>query len=288
VLNPLDHLVLSPASATIAAGGSQTYTAGGFDAGSNSLGDVTPATTFAIGGGGSCTGASCTSTIVGDHTVTGTDGSATGTAVLHVNPAAATTLVVSGLTSPRTAGVSGSLTVTAKDAFGSTATGYTGTVHFTSTDGVAVLPANSTLTNGVGTFAVTLRTAGTQSVTATDSVTPTITGSQAGIVVTPAAAKTLLVHGLVSPYVAGAAHSVIVTAKDAYGNIATGYRGIVHFTSSDTHAVLPANYTFTAGDAGTHTFSFGVVLKTAGTRSVTATDTVTPTITGSQIGIVVS
>ena len=40
------------------------------------------------------------------------------------------------------------------------ATGYTGTVHFTSSDGAAVLPANSTLTNGVGTFSVTLKTAG--------------------------------------------------------------------------------------------------------------------------------
>ena len=34
-------------------------------------------------------------------------------------------------------------TLTAKDAFGNTATGYNGTVHFTSTDGQAVLPADS-------------------------------------------------------------------------------------------------------------------------------------------------
>jgi hypothetical protein len=83
-LNPLDHLVLSPASATIAPGGSQAYTAEGFDASNNSLGDVTSATTFTISGTGSCTAASCTSTVAGDHTVTGTDGSAHGTAVLHV------------------------------------------------------------------------------------------------------------------------------------------------------------------------------------------------------------
>ena len=35
-----------------------------------------------------------------------------------------------------------------------------------------------------------------------------------------------------------------VTAVDAYGNVATGYTGTVHFTSSDGQAVLPANYTF--------------------------------------------
>jgi hypothetical protein len=104
-----------------------------------------------------------------------------------INPAAATTLVVAGLTTPRTAGVAGTITVTAKDAYGNTATGYAGTVHFTSTDGAAVLPANATLTAGVGTFSVTLKTVGTLSVTATDTVTASITGSQSGIVVIAAA-----------------------------------------------------------------------------------------------------
>ncbi len=37
--------------------------------------------------------------------------------------------------------------------------------HFTSTDGQAVLPANSTLTLGTGTFSGTLKTAGTQTIT---------------------------------------------------------------------------------------------------------------------------
>jgi len=56
--------------------------------------------------------------------------------------------------------------------------------------------------------------------------------------------------------------------------------------STDPAAVLPAAYTFTGADGGTHTFS--VTLRTAGTRSVTATDTVTPSITGSQNAIVVN
>jgi len=62
---PLNHLVLSPASATITAGDSQSYTVEGFDASDNSLGDVTAATTLSIGGGGSCnnTAHTCTSTV---------------------------------------------------------------------------------------------------------------------------------------------------------------------------------------------------------------------------------
>ncbi|HEX7490907.1 MAG TPA: PQQ-binding-like beta-propeller repeat protein, partial [Candidatus Limnocylindrales bacterium] len=82
---PLDHLVLSPASATIVSGGSQAYAAEGFDHNGNDLGDVTGATTFTIDSGTACPADSCTSTAPGDHTITGTDGIATGTATLHVN-----------------------------------------------------------------------------------------------------------------------------------------------------------------------------------------------------------
>ena len=70
---------------------------------------------------------------------------------------------------------------------------------------------------------------------------------------------------------------LIFLAGIANNNVATSYRGTVHFTSTDTAAVLPANYTFVAGDAGVHTFN--VTLKTAGSRTVTATDTGTATIT---------
>ncbi len=58
------------------------------------------------------------------------------------------------------------------------------------------------------------------------------------------------------------------------------YRGAVAFSSTDGQATLPANYTFTAADAGVHTFSNGVVLRTAGSQMVTARDTITVTITG--------
>ncbi len=81
----LDHIVISPASATIAAGGSQVYTAQGFDASNNSLGDVTAFTTFSIAPNGSCTGATCTANVGGAHTVTGNDAGKTSTASLTVS-----------------------------------------------------------------------------------------------------------------------------------------------------------------------------------------------------------
>ncbi len=304
---------------------------------------------------------------------------------------AAASLAVSAFPSSTTAGVPVSFTVTAKNTDGTTATGFTGTVHFTSSDGQAGLPADYAFTAadaGVHTFGAILKTAGTQSITATDTTTASVTGTDTGITVRPAAASQLIfrqqpsattagqaispavtvdvedqygnvvsgdsstvtltlsigtfeggsatvaaaasggvatfstlkidmagsymlevtdgslssassssftvkpaaastmsVAGFLSPTTAGAAGNFTVTLKDPYGNIAGGYTGTVHFTSSDAKAVLPGNYTFTAADAGVHTFS--AALKTAGTQSLTVTDATTASLSGTDGGITV-
>jgi hypothetical protein len=100
--------------------------------------------------------------------------------------------------------------------------------------------------------------------------------------------QTLDVSGMTTPRTAGSIGSIRVTAVDAYGDRAPDYRGAVYFTSSDSTAELPFSYTFNATDAGSHVFSRTVILRTAGTQSVTATDTLTPSIRGSQTGIVVN
>jgi hypothetical protein len=252
------------------------YTFSGADAGTNTFAGV------ALNTAG-------TQSITATDTVSGSiTGSQTG---ILVNPTSASALAVTGFASPTTAGASNSLTVTARDVYGNTARGYTGTVHFTTTSTLASLPGNYAFLagdSGTHTFSgVSLRTSGTQSITATDTITGTITGSQPGITVNPATASTLTVAGFSSPTAAGATHSLTVTAKDAYGNTATGYMGTVHFTSTSTLASLPSDYTFLGGDAGSHTFT-NVSLNTASTQSITATDTVTSSITGSQTGITVN
>jgi len=54
----------------------------------------------------------------------------------------------------------------------------------------------------------------------------------------------------------------------------------VHFTSSDSAAILPNDYTFTTTDAGSHTFTNGITLLTPGTQTLTATATFALSITG--------
>src|SRR5207253_729454 len=125
-----------------------------------------------------------------------------------------------------TAGSSQAFSVTVKDAFNNTVTSYTGIVHFTSSDAGATLPANYTFVGGdagVHAFNATLNTVGSQSITATDTVTGSVTGSQGGITVNAGAATTLTVATFTSPTVAGVSHNFTVTVKDVGGNTVTAY-----------------------------------------------------------------
>jgi uncharacterized repeat protein (TIGR01451 family) len=66
--------------------------------------------------------------------------------------------------------------------------------------------------------------------------------------------------------------SMRLLVESSVTNIAlAGYLGTLHFTSSDGLAVLPADYTFTAADAGIH--SFQVTFNTLGSQTITMTDT---------------
>ena len=80
-----------------------------------------------------------------------------------------------------TVGTPVSVTVTALDASNNTVTNYSGTVHFTSTDGQAGLPGNSMLANGTGTLQMTLDTPGSQTITATDTVMASLSGTSNSI-----------------------------------------------------------------------------------------------------------
>ncbi|HEX5745976.1 MAG TPA: lamin tail domain-containing protein [Archangium sp.] len=80
------------------------------------------------------------------------------------------------------------------------------------------------------------------------------------------------------PVTAGVAQSVEVVVQDAFGNDAAGYTGTVRFTSEDGAATVPADYTFTAADAGRHPFT-GILVTRAGSHRLTVTDTVTAAFT---------
>jgi hypothetical protein len=106
------------------------------------------------------------------------------------------------------------------------------------------------------------------------------------ITVGPGPAQTLELTGLVDA-IAGTEQAVTVTARDAFGNVATGYRGTVLFNGGvGASWDFPSLPTFTANDAGVRVFP--VTAYTAGERTLTATDTVTSTITGSSEAVTIT
>jgi hypothetical protein len=177
-------LVVTPATATIAAGQPQTYTVEGFDSSGDDVGNVTASSSFVIGPNGSCDGAVCTATAAdaasGSHTVTVTGGSATTTVSLTVTAAAAKTVTATSganQAAMTNAAFALPLAATVTDAFGNPVpnvvvtfsaptTGASGAFSgvatataTTNASGVATSPA-FTANNTVGTYSLTASAAG--------------------------------------------------------------------------------------------------------------------------------
>jgi hypothetical protein len=198
-----------------------------------------------------------------------------------VSPGAMAKLVLSAATATPVAGAADNLTTTAQDAYGNTATAYTGS-HSLTYSGPVAAPGGEvpTVTNSsgtavaIGTATPTTFTAGVATVNSASNgvmklykaaaaslkVTEGSIAS-AAVTVTPtaaAAAKLVLTAATVTP-VAGAADNLTTTAQDAYGNTATTYTGAHNITFAGVEAgpsgtaATVVNSAGTAVNAGTAT-----------------------------------
>ncbi|MGE6760616.1 lamin tail domain-containing protein [Corallococcus interemptor] len=201
----------------------------------------------------------------------------------RVRAGAASKLLLAALPASVFAGVSNDVSMSVTDAFGNLITDYAGTVHFTSSDGQAVLPSDAVFAPADGgqktVFGLVFKTAGAQSLTAMDAATSALT-AMVDTEVRASTAASLAVVASAGPFGAGQALSYELVAHDAWGNVAKDYASTVTFSSSDAQAVLPGAYTFTLLDEGRHTFS--VELRTAGEQDVTAEDVADPSLTASH------
>src|SRR5213075_1275264 len=157
------------------------------------------------------------------------------------------------------------------------------TVDMTSTDANAALPADAALVSGTRTLSVTFKTAGSQTLTATDvtdgsksaNTSPSMTVNTGAFVKlqllvpgeTAAPGTASGKTGAPSAQTAGTAFNVTVNAVDANWNIVSSSTHTVGITTTDANDTHPANAAMTAG-----TKTFAVTLKTAGSATVTATD----------------
>ncbi|MHB1050004.1 MAG: beta strand repeat-containing protein [Bacteroidota bacterium] len=243
----------------------------------------------------------------GTSTVTATnisDGSKTANTSpsITVNPGAFTKLqilapgesaapgTVSGKTgspSAQTAGTPFNVTVNAVDANWNLVNTVTDNISITSSDGNATLPGNNTLSSGTQTFSVTLRTAGSATVTATDNTDPLKTSNTTPSISVNAGAFTklqILVPGeSASPgsgtgktgtpdvQTAGIPFNVTVNAVDADWNLVNTVTDVIAITSSDGGATLPSNAALVSG-----TGIRSVTFSTNGSFTVTASDVTDP------------
>src|SRR5205085_8816692 len=109
-------------------------------------------------------------------------------------------------------GTAGTFTVAARGPAGNIDPRYRGSVHFSSNDPNALLPADYTFSaadQGVHTFGATLNTAGLRSITVTDTSTGEAS-TQAGINVSGMS----LLSGVLSIYGTSAADSIALAQSD--------------------------------------------------------------------------
>src|SRR5260370_11329431 len=159
----------------------------------------------------------------------------------------------SGTPTARTAGSAFNVTVNAVDANWNIVNSITDLAGITSSNANAVLPANAALANGTQSFSVTLRTAGTSTMTASDisdnskasNTSPSISvaaGAFAKLQVlapgeTSAPGSVSGKTGTATGQTAGTAFNVTVNAVDANWNL-INTNDTVAITSSDANAVL--------------------------------------------------
>ncbi|QRK13346.1 lamin tail domain-containing protein [Archangium violaceum] len=138
-----------------------------------------------------------------------------------VAPAAAATLSLTAPVGPVVVGSPVSLEVSARDAFGNDAAGYFGTVHFSSDDASATLPADYTFTAadlGRHTFDVTLNQAGSRVVTVKDTADAALSAS-VELSVVPGGATQLFFSKQPGDSRVRALFGVQVVLRDAAGNV---------------------------------------------------------------------
>jgi len=302
----MTNSIVTVSAPTVVSGNPVTVTLFAFDAFNNQLTDTDGGVVFDLGGGTS-TGSFGATSAIGNGTyqavmsgvVSGTVStlSATydGSSVLSAMPSLQ---VLTGPISSITSSISISaatiqsgnivvLTLTAKDINGNLLTSGGASVGFSHFGGTSTGAIGSTLDGGTGIytadFVATISGSAT-TINATIGGTP-VTTTLPSITVIPGPPFTLDVSGHPGG-TAGIAGTFTVRTKDLNGNTVEDYQGTITFTSTDPQAELPADYTYIGADLGTKQFS--ATLKTAGSMTLTATDTSNALVTGTQTDIVIT
>ena len=221
---------------------------------------------------------------LGNFTITANDpvsGNSDTTDTISVISGATTNFTFSPLTINRVAGQSFTYAVTASNTAGNINEQYNGGIRFSTQDPLALIPQDSTLVNGAGSFGSTFFTAGNFQLTVRDINTPSITGSMNVNVVASTPSQLVIdvnVPGLT--IVAGTSFSYQIRVLDSYGNPAS-YTGAITVSSADVKPTSTPTTIFNPVNQsvinGNWTFS------TAGTQKLTVTSPAFSTVYSSPV-----
>lgn len=251
----LSTIVVTPSSSTVAIGGTQDYSAAGFD----QFGDPWPVASFSWSTTAgtivqltSSTARLTAGTVAGAFVVQATSGGVTGTATVTVPPGPPAALTVTPTPVEVPAGGTQAFTATVLDAYGNV--NATAPISWSTT-------AGSITAGGVLTAQTTAQ--------AGRSVTATTTGGvsgQASVNVGAAAVDTIVVSPSSATVYYNRTQQLSATAYDAYGNVNSS----VTIAWSTTAGAVSQSGLFTAGSASTT----ATVTASAAGKSGTATMTV--------------
>jgi hypothetical protein len=169
-------------------------------------------------------------------------------------------LIVSSNKNPMVAGEEFTVTIKAVDSGDNLVANYTGSIDFEITDvqgtlGVATYTFDLA-DKGEKTFSgFDFKTAGNQIITVTDQDDSAVSGSDT-ILVRPGAPTDINIENLTQNVTTGIDYDPMVTARDAYSNVASSYIGTVRFTvDRPTSANDTLFYSYDLDDNGQHIFS---------------------------------
>jgi len=209
----------------------------------------------------------------GLHVLQATDeNAATDTGFTVVASAAAASLALEGIPAAKAAGDTFAVTVAARDAFGNTATGYRGTLRFSSSDAAAVLPVDgafNSVDSGRKSFALSFRTQGAQTFTVRDTAVSGLMVTSAAIAVRSGAAARIQLR-LSGSFKVDDPHTLTAQFGDAFGNAVTNFAGTISFATSDLAAPSIPNAVLTGSEGGVATVG-NIRFYTAGLQSIVAT-----------------
>jgi hypothetical protein len=177
------------------------------------------------------------------------DLSINGTSSFTVLPGPATQFSV---TSPSAAvgSVAFPVTVTAKDQYGNVATSYAGPVNTSSNDPTAVL-LTPNWSNGVGVFSATLSSAGTHTITVTDSAKGFSGVSNSILVVAPTTTPTPVIPSLTSLNIdtgtTQGGYQIDLTGANLLGTVTVSIGGVSAGLGSDASNLIVATVPSGAG-----------------------------------------